>query len=106
MPKSSSKFEHIFLYYLHEDMVTSNTVGGSAGGFDPDGNINSSDSYAPGDARNPKVLGGIQRRGDLSTETETETETEKRKKKKKKVKRLRGVNKKTTALIAKHDDKE
>ena len=100
MPKSSSKFEHIFLYYLHEDMVTSNTVGGSAGGFDPDGNINSSDSYAPGDARNPKVLGGIQRRGDLSTETE------KRKKKKKKVKRLRGVNKKTTALIAKHDDKE
>ena len=100
MPKSSSKFEHIFLYYLHEDMVTSNTVGGSAGGFDPDGNINSSDSYAPGDARNPKVLGGIQRRGDLSTETE------KRKKKKKKVKKMRGVKKKTTALIAKHDDKE
>ena len=33
MPKSSSKFEHIFLYYLHEDMVTSNTVGGSAVGL-------------------------------------------------------------------------
>ena len=98
MSKSSSKFEHIFLYYLHEDMVTSNTVGGSAGGFDPDGNINSSDSYAPGDARNAKVLGGIQRRGDLSTTTE--------KNKKKKVKKLRGVQKKKAVVLANHDDKE
>ena len=35
-----------------EDMTTGGAMGGSAGGFSPStGNINSADSYAPGDAR-------------------------------------------------------
>lgn len=66
MPKSSNKFEQLFLYYLHEDITTFNTVGESPGGFDADVNINSTDSYAPDDLRIPKILGGIQRRGTLN----------------------------------------
>tara|TARA_R100000900_G_scaffold36947_1_gene30507 strand:+ start:202 stop:456 length:255 start_codon:yes stop_codon:yes gene_type:complete len=82
MPKSSNKFEQIFLYYLHEDIDTTGALGGSPGGFNPPENINSSDFYAPGDARRPKVLGGIQTRGTLI------------KKKKKKRKKKNSVRKK------------
>lgn len=83
MPKSSNKFEQLFLYYLHEDITTTNTVGESPGGFDPDSNINSTDSYAPGDSRKPDILGGIQRRGALNL----------KKKRRKKKKRKANVEK-------------
>lgn len=83
MLKSSNKFEQLFLYYLYEDITTSNTVGESPGGFDPEGNISSTDSYAPGDSRKPDILGGIQRREALNL----------KKKKNKKKKKKRSVEK-------------
>lgn len=83
MPKSSNKFEQLFLYYLHENITTTNTVGESPGGFDPDGDINSTDSHATGDSRKSKILGGIQRRSALNL----------KKKRRKKKKRKANVEK-------------
>jgi hypothetical protein len=66
MPKSSNKFEQLFLYYLHEDITTTNTVGESPGGFNPDININSTNFHEPKILHICKILGGIQRRGALN----------------------------------------
>lgn len=46
---------------LHED-TSSAALGGSAGGFEPPGNISSSDFYAPGSAIVPKGSKVVQRR--------------------------------------------
>lgn len=50
-----------FKQYFEEMTADSAGVGGTGDGFSPS-NITSSDSYAPGDARVPKVLGKVQRR--------------------------------------------
>jgi hypothetical protein len=47
----TSKFSREFYKCLREDMTVGGAVGSSEGGFNPDANINSTDSYAPGDAR-------------------------------------------------------
>lgn len=56
--ESSGKFERIFIKLIHEDSSTGGGALGAAavtGGYDPaTGHINSSDFYAPGDARIPK----------------------------------------------------
>ena len=55
--ESSGKFERIFLKMLKEDMTAG--AGGALGtgsSYSPPGNINSGDTYAPGDARNPTPL--------------------------------------------------
>jgi len=70
-----STFKDIFLKLIEED----NVAGGAASAFGPGvaangniydpeaGRITSNDSiYAPGDARVPKALGGVQRRGGIS----------------------------------------
>jgi hypothetical protein len=58
---ATSKFERLFLKMLEEDMTTGASFGGSSGGYNPgDGDINSSDWYAPGDARNPTPDGKVQ----------------------------------------------
>jgi hypothetical protein len=57
MEKSTSKFARYFKRILQEDMSAGDAgVGSGKGGFSPT-NINSSDSYAPGDARVPKSIG-------------------------------------------------
>ena len=62
--ESSGRFERIFFKMLREQ----NTAGadgslGGGSGFDPTkGDIDSSDWYAPGDARVPKLLGKVQTR--------------------------------------------
>ena len=62
--ESSGRFERIFFKVLKEDNIAGG--GGSLGtgsGFDPSkGDIDSSDWYAPEDARVPKVLGKVQTR--------------------------------------------
>ena len=62
--ESTGKFEKLFLKMLKEDNIAG--AGGSlgvGGGFDPgDGEIGSSDWYAPGDARNPTPSGKVQTR--------------------------------------------
>ncbi len=65
MSESRGKFEARFRKIVREDITVGDTVGGSADGFDPDGNIVSSDFYAPGDARKPKALyaGVLTRKG-------------------------------------------
>jgi len=88
MQESSGKFESQFFKLLSEDLAEeSSSVGGGALGpaaqggkiFDPDGQIDSGDTYAPGDARKPKMLGGVQTRsGSIS--------------KKKKDKKKRGID--------------
>ena len=66
MPESRGKFEERFFKLLEEDIsVGGGSLGTSAQGgtiFNPDGQINSGDTYAPGDARKPKMLGGVQTR--------------------------------------------
>lgn len=62
MEKSTGRFAKYFKKVLEEDMTTGDAGVGSTGdGFAPN-NSTSSDSYAPGDARVPKVLGKIQTR--------------------------------------------
>lgn len=72
MPESTGKFEAKFFELLSEDM----SVGGGALGagaaesgiFNPNSQITSADTYAPGDARRPKVLGKTQsRRGSVKS---------------------------------------
>lgn len=55
MEKSTSKFGRYFKRILQEDMATGDAGVGSTGGFSGE-NINSSDFYAPGDARLPKAI--------------------------------------------------
>ena len=71
MQESRGKFESQFFKLLSEDLAEENmSVGGGALGtaaqggtiFNPDSQINSADTYAPGDARKPKMLGGVQTR--------------------------------------------
>jgi len=58
---TSGKFAKIFINLLKEDSTAGGSLGGVQG-FDPDGNINSSDFYAPGDARLPKGSKKVQTR--------------------------------------------
>lgn len=69
------KFKEFFLQFVAEDNVAGGAtsafgagVAANGGIYDPDaGRITSNDSiYAPGDARVPKALGGVQRRGGIS----------------------------------------
>ena len=71
MQESRGKFESQFFKLISEDLAEeSMSVGGGALGpaaqggksFNPDGQIDSGDTYAPGDARNLKMLGGVQTR--------------------------------------------
>ena len=61
MQESRGKFEERFFKLLDEDISTGGgALGPDAQGgkiFDPDGQIDSGDTYAPGDARKPKMLG-------------------------------------------------
>jgi len=50
---TSCKFAESFFKLIKEDSTAGGSLGG-VNGFDPDGEINSSDFYAPGDARLPK----------------------------------------------------
>ena len=61
--ESSGKFERIFLKMLEEEM-TAGAGGalGSGSSYNPPGDVNSGDTYAPGDARLPKALGAVQTR--------------------------------------------
>jgi len=81
MSESRGKFEVRFRKIVNEDVTSGDAVGGSPGGFNPDGNITSSDFYAPGDARRPKALfAGVLTRKGLS---------KKRKRKKRRVRRAK-----------------
>ena len=81
--ESTCKFERMFFKMLEEDNIAG--AGGSLGtgsGFDPSkGDIGSSDWYAPGDARIPKVLG----KGKVQSRKGPTGGKKKKKKKKKKV---------------------
>lgn len=78
MQESSGKFESQFFKLLSEDLAEeSSSVGGGALGpaaqggkvFDPDGQIDSGDTYANRDGRLAKMLGGVQTRsGSVSKE--------------------------------------
>ena len=69
------------LVTLTEDATSASALGGSPGGFEPDENIDSTDSYAPGDARVPKsIFGGVLTRDGAAMKTRKG-----KKKKKKKV---------------------
>jgi len=62
--ESTSKFEKLFLKALQEDMTAG--AGGALGTpakpvYSPE-SPTSGDTYAPGDARRPKVLGSVQTR--------------------------------------------
>ena len=72
-----STFENTFLRLINEDITADTSFGEFDDIFDPDNNIYSSDSYAPGDARLPKLLGKLQKRNN-------EAKGDKKKKKKKK----------------------
>lgn len=53
--KSRDLFAEAFMKALREDSTATGALGGSTGGFNPEGgSISSSDFYAPGDARIPK----------------------------------------------------
>jgi len=80
--ESTGRFEKKFLNILKEDNIAGGggALGGGAG-FDPEaGEINSSDWYAPGDARIPKVLG----KGKVQTRNLATGGKKKKKKKKEK----------------------
>jgi hypothetical protein len=63
MTKSIGRFQEAFNKVIEEDSTTAVALGGSPGGFDPAvGKITSSDSYAPGDARNATPPSVIQKR--------------------------------------------
>ena len=87
MEKSTGKFAKAFKRVLEEDMTAASAAGAlgpeAGGGFAPNAST-SSDSYAEGDARMPKVLGKVQRRADVDP---------KKKKKKKKVKKAKKAKK-------------
>ena len=78
--ESSGRFEQLFFRVLKEDMTAG--AGGALGtgsGFDPEaGEIDSSDWYAPGDARIPKLLG----KGKVQTRKGSTGGKKKKKKKK------------------------
>ena len=78
--ESSGRFERIFFKIIKEDNIAG--TGGSLGtgsGFDPgEGEIGSSDWYAPGDARIPKLLG----KGKVQTRKGSTGGKKKKKKKK------------------------
>ncbi len=60
--KSTVTFKEYFQMYI-EDMTAGGAMGGSTGGFNPAaGNINSTDSYATGDARLATSSKTIQKR--------------------------------------------
>lgn len=80
---STSKFEKAFNNILNEDTSAVSALGTSAGGFDPETNINSADFYARGDTRIPKAGKTIQRRAGLAGKFKR-----KRKKKSKKTNRV------------------
>ena len=61
MEKSTSKFAKAFKRVLEEDMTAASAGVAGEAGFAPNDST-SSDSYAPGDARVPKVLGKVQTR--------------------------------------------
>jgi hypothetical protein len=70
-----STFKTAFLTLLQEDNIAGGVssvfgqgVGANGGIYDPNaGRYTSNDSiYAPGDARVPKAIGGVQRRGGIS----------------------------------------
>lgn len=79
MEKSTGRFAKYFKKVLEEAM-TAGDLG--SGGFAPNAST-SGDTYAPGDARVPKVLGKVQKRADL--------DPKKKKKKKKKAKKTKPV---------------
>ena len=80
MEKSTGKFARYFKRLLQVETTTGDAgVGSGSGGFSPS-NINSTDSYAPGDARVPKALGKVQSRLD--------SPKKKKKKKKKAIKKV------------------
>ena len=66
MQESRGKFEERFFKLLAEDISTGGGALGAAAAssdiFNPATNINSGDTYAPGDARKAKMLGGVQTR--------------------------------------------
>ena len=66
MQESRGKFEERFFKLLAEDISTGGGALGTAAAssdiFNPATNINSGDTYAPGDARKAKMLGGVQTR--------------------------------------------
>jgi len=81
--ESSGRFERIFFKMLKEDMTAG--AGGALGtgdGFNPSkGNIDSSDWYAPGDARVPYKIGRVQTRKGNAEDSETKRKRKKKKKK-------------------------
>jgi hypothetical protein len=89
--ESSGKFEQLFFRLLKEDMTSG--AGGSFGDgpsthavYSPPETINSGDTYAPGDARVPKVLG----KGKVQTRKGATGGKKKKKKKQKGVNYLTG----------------
>ena len=80
--ESSGRFERIFFKMIREQNIAG--AGGALGagsGFDPEsGEVDSSDWYAPGDARIPKVLG----KGKVQTRKGSTGGKRKKKKKKEK----------------------
>lgn len=75
MEKSTSKFERYFKQRLLDEMTAGDAGVGGTGGFSPPNNINSSDFYAPGDARNlfgKKRKPKVQRRNKQSEDAEEE----------------------------------
>ena len=96
---STCKFAKYFYKHLNEDNA-GGALGGGAGVSREAGQIDSSDWYAKGDARVPKVLGKkkkVQRRTFPGAAVESE---ERRKKKKKKKNWMKGAVKKPGALNA------
>ena len=88
--ESSGRFEQLFFKVLKEEMTAG--AGGAFGDgpsthavYNPPSDINSGDTYAPGDARVPKVLG----KGKV--QTRKGSAGGKKKKKKKKTDGLDGV---------------
>ena len=89
MEKSTSKFAQYFLKHLKE-MTTGDAGVGSTGGFSGE-NINSSDFYAPGDARN---LFGKYSKHKPKVQTRSGKRSKKSKRKLRKTKKLYAPGKK------------
>ena len=87
MQESSGKFKEIFFKLLAEDISTGGgalgTAAASSDVYNPATNINSGDTYAPGDARKSKMLG---------SGTQTRSGYVSKKKAKKDKKKVKGVN--------------
>jgi hypothetical protein len=71
-----------FKDFFYEDMTSSDSVGGSVGGFSSN-NITSSDFYAPGDSRVPTGNSVISRAGKV----DTQNRKKRRKKRRNKIKK-------------------